>query len=306
MIWLPLMPDRLRLSSALPVTGLRAIASGLDALVCDVWGVLHDGKQAAPAALDCLLRARDAGIAVVLVSNTPKPGPTLQDQLDGFGIYNGQHYDDVATAGGLARTAAIAEGERACYHLGPDRDHAILDGIKGSITGRIEDADYILCTGFVHDDREDPDDYAGLLTAALDRGLAMICANPDLYVHVGEKELPCAGLLAATYAAMGGVVRYFGKPHGAIYDAALDRVANYRGGTIDPRRALAVGDGLMTDILGARRAGLPSLFITSGIHRDATGYDSDRSSADGSALRTLFEDAGVWPDHVMDHLVWED
>jgi HAD superfamily hydrolase (TIGR01459 family) len=262
---------------------------------------LHDGRRSFPAALECLDRVRQAGLAVILVSNSPRPHDATEAQLHGLGIQRNRHFDAVLTAGDLARDAAIAEGGRACYHLGPDRDHAALEGLRGPVVDRLEEAGYILCTGFVEDERETVADYRDLLRRARDLELPMICANPDLIVHRGDDEVPCAGLLAEAYEKLGGVVHYFGKPYGDIYRRALAWIGSHRGHRPPPEKVLGLGDGLETDIRGAHEAGLTSLFITSGIHR--TAFDTEERE-DDAALQALFEERGQWPDWVMDRLQW--
>jgi len=276
------------------IAGLGTLAHGFDALLCDVWGVVHDGIQGFPDALDCLDRWRASGRKVVLVSNSPRPNQSLEAQLRDFGVRKGIHFDGVLSAGELAREAAIAEGPKACYHLGPARDNAIRNGLKGPVVDRLEEADYILCTGFRHDDRETVADYLGLLRQAHARELPLLCANPDLTVHRGADEVPCAGALAAAYEALGGQVRQFGKPYPAIYQRALQMIETA------PDRVIALGDGLDTDIRGARDAGIASVFVTSGIHREAIG-GAERAD---DALNALFATAGVRPDWVIDRLVW--
>lgn len=281
------------------VSGFRDVAPLCDALICDVWGVLHNGKTAFPEALSCLNEIRGRGVPVILVSNSPKPNAAMEDQISAFGILAGQHYDAVLTAGELARSAAVGRMGEQCFHLGPDRDYDILEGLD--LTDSLEDANHILCTGFLHEDEETAEDYRDLFNQALARQLPMICANPDLTVHRGEHEIPCAGLLAEAYAAKGGEVLYFGKPYPEIYRQSLDWIEGRLGALPPLRRVIALGDGLNTDICGVMTAGLTSLFIASGIHRDtidgAAGTDEQR-------LRALFQSRDCWPDWVMDRMMW--
>ncbi len=283
------------------ISGLGEIAPRFKALVADVWGVLHDGTRSFPAALECLKRVRGSGLSVILVSNSPRPHAATEAQVSALGILRGTHFDAVLTAGDLAREAAIAEGDKACYHLGPDRDRTILDGLGGPVVERLEEADYMLCTGLLHDERETAGDYQDILGQARDLGLPMICANPDLMVHRGADEVPCAGALAAAYEEIGGVVRQFGKPCPEIYQRALDWIESHRGTAPQPADVLCVGDGLETDIRGARGAGLASVFITSGIHRDALNH---HAMDDEAALQAFMREALLWPDWVMERLVW--
>jgi HAD superfamily hydrolase (TIGR01459 family) len=283
------------------VAGFRDLAPQCDALICDVWGVLHNGEAAFPDALACLAEIRKGGAPVILVSNSPKPAAAMEGQLSAFGIFAGQHYDAVLTAGELARSAALSRVGELCYHLGPDRDSVTLAGLEGFLTDSIEAADYILCTGLLNEEDETVEDYGDLFRAALSRPRPMICANPDLIVHYGEREIPCAGLLAASYEALGGEVLYFGKPYPEIYRQSLAWIAKLLGRVPSPRRVVALGDGLNTDIRGAQQAGLASAFIASGIHRHG---EDEALDMDDQRLGALFEVQDCWPDWVMGRMVW--
>lgn len=283
------------------VAGFRDLAPQCDALICDVWGVLHNGEAAFPDALACLAEIRKGGAPVILVSNSPKPAAAMEGQLSAYGIFAGQHYDAVLTAGELARSAALSRVGELCYHLGPDRDSVTLEGLEGFLTDSIEAADYILCTGLLNEEDETVEDYGDLFRAALSRPRPMICANPDLIVHYGEREIPCAGLLAASYEALGGEVLYFGKPDPEIYRQSLAWIAKRLGRVPSPRRVVALGDGLNTDIRGAQQAGLASAFIASGIHRHG---EDEALDMDDQRLGALFEVQDCWPDWVMGRMVW--
>lgn len=276
-----------------PLCGLAAVADQFEAVLSDVWGVVHDGQAAFPAAVDCLTRLRDRGAAVILLSNTPRPAPPIHKQLRGFGIEAGRHYDALVTAGDVARHLMIEKFSGArVFHVGTARDLPVFDQVPVTLVADLEQADVIVCTGFWDEDRETAKNYRPLLARAVARGLPFICANPDLIVHRGADVLPCAGAIAVLYEELGGVVHYCGKPHGPVYDRALRVASACLGRKLDRSRVLAIGDGLHTDIQGAKTYGLPALFIASGIHRD--------SWAEGTAL----EQAERAPDWVLERLVW--
>ena len=158
----------------------------------------------------------------------------------------------------------------------------------------LEDAQYVLCTGLRSDETETVDDYEAELRAMLTRGMAMICANPDIVIHRGDTLIYCAGALARRYEELGGRVIYAGKPHPPIYDSALALAERVRGAPVDKRRVLAIGDGMRTDILGATRAGLDALFVTGGIHR-SLHKEALEAPADPIELRRLYDDDEAWP-----------
>jgi HAD superfamily hydrolase (TIGR01459 family) len=263
------------------ITGLSELAPAYDALICDVWGVIHDGHKAHPAAAEALIHFREKHGPVVLLTNAPRRADSVAALCAGYGVPPGC-YDAIVSSGEAARAALAgqsAEGTLPLYYIGPDKDLPLMDGLDLSLTG-IAEASLVMCTGLVDDLTETPDDYADRLVAMRGRNLTMICANPDLVVHRGAQLCYCAGALAKEYEKLGGTVIYYGKPHRPIYDAALAAAGK-------PKKPLAVGDGMFTDLLGANRAGLDVLFIADGVHgEEVEPYTEDH-------LGKLFAKAGV-------------
>ncbi|MCW2308157.1 TIGR01459 family HAD-type hydrolase [Rhodobium gokarnense] len=244
--------------------GLSEIAGRYRGLLCDVWGVVHNGIAAFPAACEALQQFRAGGGAVVLLTNAPRPSGPIYDQLAHVGVPR-DAFDSVVTSGDATQLFFERENVRKVFHLGPDRDLTLYDG-----TGidRVDpgEAELVVCTGLFDDTTETPEDYRDLLAELKAKGLRLVCANPDVVVHRGDTLIWCAGALARDYAAIGGDVTIFGKPHAPIYDAALARLAEVAGADLGKNEVLAIGDGLPTDIAGACDQGLPTLFITGGIH----------------------------------------
>ena len=251
-------------ASAPLVKGLSEIAGRYRGLLCDVWGVVHNGVAAFPTACEALQQFRAGGGSVVLLTNAPRPSGPIYDQLAHVGVPR-DAFDSVVTSGDATKLFFERENVRKVFHLGPDRDLTLYDG-----TGidRVDpgDAELVVCTGLFNDNTETPEDYRGLLAELKEKGLRLVCANPDVVVHRGDDLIWCAGALARDYGAIGGDVTIFGKPHAPIYDAALGRLAEVAGKTLEKEDVLAIGDGLPTDIAGACGQGLPTLFITGGIH----------------------------------------
>ena len=262
------------------ITGLSEIAPGYDALICDVWGVIHDGKAAHPAAAEALKQFREKRGPVVLLTNAPRLTSEVAAQCAQYGVPEGC-YDAIVSSGAAARGELERRGAKGLplYYIGPDKDLPLLNGLGLNFTG-IEQAQIAFCTGLVDDLTETPADYADRLAAMRAKGLTMICANPDLVVHRGAQLCFCAGALAKEYEKLGGEAIYYGKPRRPIYDVALAAL----GGAKKP---LAVGDGLFTDIAGANRAGLDVLFIADGVH----GEEVEPFTA--GHLARLFAKAGV-------------
>ncbi len=273
--------------------GLSRIVGGYDAILCDVWGVLHNGVAAFPAAVDALTRARAAGLPVVLVTNAPRPHPPVIDQLVALGVGRAA-FDAVVTSGDVTRGLVADRAERPVYHLGPERDRPLFDGLPVRFAG-LGEAGAIVATGLFDDETETAEDYRAPLTDARDRGLPLICANPDLVVDRGGRLVPCAGALAALYADLGGEVLMAGKPHAPIYERARAALRAILARDPDRERTLVIGDGARTDLAGGVAQGYPVLFLTGGI-----------SALDGSRadLAALFETAGGTPDHVAADLIW--
>jgi HAD superfamily hydrolase (TIGR01459 family) len=306
------------MSSARPMTaprlivGLSELAPAYDALICDVWGVIHDGHKAHPAAAEALIRFRKTRGPVVLLTNAPRLTSEVAAQCAAYGV-PADCYDAIVSSGGaahdeLARRAAGASAQAGAtkekatlplYYIGPPKDLALMDGLAITRTG-IAEAALALCTGLQDDLTETPEDYADRLAVMRARNLTMICANPDLVVHRGAQLCPCAGALAKDYEKLGGTVIYYGKPHRPIYDAALAAagIAATAANRPTPKKPLAIGDGLFTDILGANRAGLDVLFIADGVH----GKEIEPYSA--PHLEKLFAKAGVTALAASRSLIW--
>lgn len=282
------------------ITGLRSIIARYDLILCDLWGVMHNGINAIPGANDACARAREAGATVMMISNAPRPGPVVAKQIEGYGVPKSA-YDDVVASGDVTREELMARPGAKVFHLGPQRDLPNYEGLDLTLVD-FDHADLIVCSGPFNDADDQPEQYRELLMRAKARSLTLICANPDIVVERGDRLVWCAGALAAIYDEIGGKTIYAGKPHSQIYEIALKRAAKLRGKEIGRKRVLAVGDGLRTDILGAVRNGFDSLFIARGIHAaDLAGEDG---AHDSTKLLKAFADVGATPTGVMREFIW--
>jgi len=264
-----------------------------------VWGVVHNGVTAFPTAGTALAQFRRGGGTVVLISNAPRPGAGVIKSLDRLGVIR-DAYDDIVTSGDLTHDHVSSHPGKAVFHIGPDRDLGIFDGLDVRF-GPLEAADYVICSGLFDDERETPEHYRGLLARMHQRALFMLCANPDLVVERGDSLVYCAGAIADLYAKLGGEVLYAGKPHPPIYMAALAKVAALRGASVPLRRVLAIGDSVRTDLTGATQAGIDCLFVTGGIHAEELG---ERHDPDLDALARIFAEAQLMPTAVTQRLAW--
>ena len=277
----------------LTISGLRDLGPRYDAILCDVWGVVHNGRQHFAAACDALTRFRVGGGVVVLVTNAPRPNAPIRVQLDGLGVPRAA-FDDIVTSGDVTLARIADHGDAPLYHIGPPRDLSLFEILRSS-TGLtppltpLSEASYVVCTGLFEDHAEVPED------------LEFISANPDIIVHVGDKLLYCSGAIAERYERMGGKVVQAGKPFAPIYEQALKLVDARAGKSVARDRVLAIGDGLRTDVKGARDYGLDCLFVTTGIHRDDL---HGNGPMDQNELARLAGEAGARPTAVIPELTW--
>jgi HAD superfamily hydrolase (TIGR01459 family) len=276
------------------------LAQSYDVLLCDVWGVIHNGVMAFTPACDALLRFREHGGTAILITNAPRPGEAVARILDRLAVPR-QAYDAITSSGDTTRGIVASRPGQRVFHLGPQRDVPIFAGLDLTFAP-LESADYVVCSGLFDDTVETPESYRDMLAAMRARSLFMVCANPDIMVERGDTLVYCAGALADAYAALGGQVLYCGKPHAPIYRTALAAAAAARGGGAVPlERVLAIGDSVRTDLKGAAALGIDSLFVTSGIHAEEYG---GRHTPEIEALDGIFAAGGVMPIAVTRGLKW--
>ncbi len=259
---------------------LDRLTGSYDAVLCDVWGVIHNGVSIFPEACAALSRARAAGKAVVLITNSPRPHQGVEEQLGVLGVPD-DAWDRVVTSGDVTRDL-IRSAPRRLFYIGPDRDHAIVDGIDVELVEDFE-ASGVVCTGLFDDENETPEDYAQMLERLRMRDLPFICANPDIIVERGDRLIWCAGALARDYGLLGGRTLIAGKPHRPIYEAAFKAAGEIMGRELERDKALAIGDGVLTDVKGADQYGIDVLFVTDGIHAreygNGQGPEAERLAA---------------------------
>jgi HAD superfamily hydrolase (TIGR01459 family) len=274
------------------IAGLSDIADRYDALICDVWGVVHNGREAYRPACEALVRFAESRGPVVLLSNAPRPARAVMPQLDQFGVPRGA-WQGFVTSGDATRTLLRERAPGPAWVIGPERDAPLFEGIELERSGP-DEAVFIACTGLVDDETETPEDYRQSLTVAAGRGLEMICANPDRVVQRGDQLIYCAGALADLYAGLGGSVVMAGKPYGPVYDQALWEAQRLLGRPLARERVLCVGDGLPTDIKGANNQNLDCLFVLGGIHG---------AELEGNA-QALLDREGLTAAYSLTELVW--
>ena len=257
------------------IQSLSQIGGDYDVLFCDLWGCLHNGKQPYPAAVAALQAFRQGGGKVVLMTNAPRPNQFVIAQLDRMGVPR-DAWDRVVSSGDAAQEALFSGAVgRKVWHIGTRKDDGFFHNIPPDFADAppiarvpLAEAEGIVATGPFDERTETPADYHDRLMQARDRGLPMLCANPDVIVDMGETRIYCAGALAEYYEGLGGTALYFGKPHAPIYDRARRLL------DLGPdARILAVGDGIFTDVKGATDQGIDALFVTGGLAADELGPD---------------------------------
>lgn len=294
------------------ISGLRDVAPAYDTILCDVWGVVHNGRGHFAQACEALTRFRAGGGSVVLVTNAPRPHAPIREQLDRLGVPRAA-FDDIVTSGDVTLALIAAHGNEPLHHIGPARDltlFTILSEQTGLNPPRVAlgEAAYVVCTGLNDDEAETPGDYDAALAQMRARSLDFICANPDIVVHVGDRLQYCSGALARRYEAAGGRVIQAGKPFAPIYERALalaaalpDAAKTAKTPKTTKPRILAIGDGMGTDIKGACGFGLDALFVAGGIHQEevmgAAGIDAVR-------LEAFLQNAESRPKAAIDVLRW--
>src|SRR3954454_22656387 len=278
------------------VERLRDLVGDVDVVLSDIWGVVHNGIEAFPEACEALHRFRRQGGTVVLITNAPRPADSVQRQLRKLEIAD-DSYDAIVRSGGLTRHFVAAHPARKVFWLGPERDNSIYRGLD-PVLAPLEQADYIVCPGLLDDETESAEDYRGMMLLARERGLRLICANPDIVVERGDRLIYCAGAIAELYRELGGEVIFYGKPHRPIYERAMALAGERQGHQIDRRRVLAIGDSVRTDLTGAHGFGIDCLFVTRGIHAEEfEGVDQ----LDPLSVKELF---GHPPRALMRELKW--
>ncbi len=279
---------------AIPIVSTVAeVAAGTRAWLVDIWGVMHNGVAPFRPAAEATAAFRKRGGIVLLVSNAPRPAASVIAQITTIGVPR-DAYDGVVSSGDVCRAMLADWTTRPIHHLGPDRDKPVFEGLPLRFVPA-EQADMVVCTGLLNDDTETAETYRPLLERLLAKRIPMICANPDLTVERGNRVVYCAGAIAGLYEQIGGEVTYAGKPHLPIYDMAFARVSQIAGSTVPREAVMAIGDGLRTDIAGAERAGIRSLFIASGVHVEGGRIDA-------AVLETLFAGARARPVAAMQGL----
>jgi len=275
---------------------LSDLVDGVEVILSDIWGVVHNGLESFPEACEALHTYRQRGGTVILITNAPRPADSVQRQLRKLGVAD-ETYDAIVSSGDLTRSFVADHPGKKMFWIGPDRDSSIHRGLD-AVMAPLEQADYIVCTGLFDDEIESAEDYRAMMLQAREHKLPLICANPDIVVERGDRLIYCAGAVAELYRELGGEVIFYGKPHRPIYERAMALAAERRGKPTPLDRVLAIGDSVRTDLTGALGFGIDCLFLTRGIHSEEfEGIDQ----LDPASVKELF---GHPPRALMRELKW--
>ena len=278
------------------VEQLRGLVNGVEVILSDIWGVVHNGLESFPDACEALHTYRQTGGTVILITNAPRPADSVQRQLRKLGVAD-ETYDAIVSSGDLTRHFVADHPGKKMFWIGPERDSSIYRGLDAAMA-QLEQADYIVCTGLFDDETESAEDYRAMLLQAREHKLPLVCANPDIVVERGDRLIYCAGAIAELYRELGGEVIFYGKPHRPIYERAMALAAERRGRPTSLDRVLAIGDSVRTDLTGALGFGIDCLFLTRGIHSEEfEGIDQ----LDPASVKELF---GHPPRALMRELRW--
>jgi len=278
------------------IENLRELVAGVDVVLSDIWGVVHNGLESFPEACEALHSFRNQGGTVILITNAPRPADSVQRQLRKLEVAD-EIYDAIVSSGDLTRHFVADHPGQKMFWIGPERDNSIYRGLD-PVLSPLEQADYIVCTGLFDDETESAENYRAMLLQARERSLTLVCANPDIVVERGDRLIYCAGAVAELYLELGGEVIFYGKPHRPIYERAVALASERRGHAVELNRVLAIGDSVRTDLAGAQGFGIDCLFVTRGIHSEEfAGIEQ----LDPASVRELF---GHPPRALMRELKW--
>ena len=276
---------------------LSSLAKEYDIILCDVWGVVHNGSALYPEAADALIRFRDGGGSVILVSNASRLGTMVAASLERLGMPL-KAFDVLITSGDITRDYIAKRPDCAVFDIGPGDSVPILEGLDMRFSS-LQQADLAVSSGAFDSADKKLKSLRPVLLDMMSKNLLLLCANPDVLTQLGERRVLCSGAVAQLYANLGGRVHYAGKPQAPIYERALSLAAQLRDEPIPRERVLVIGDSLRTDVAGAVRCGFASLFVWGGIHSTELG-----THPSAVKLASLFAKVQLHPTAVTERLAW--
>ena len=276
---------------SIKINNFSEIFEKYDSIICDIWGVIHNGQELFSSSVDCLYDLKNRGYPIILVSNAPRPGEEIKLILKKMGLKK-NCYDKIITSGDLTQKI-LNDGSlgQNCYHIGPDRDLKIFEGVKVNRVS-FDKSDFIFITGLFNDEEEDENTYLPILKEGKKRKLKLLCANPDIWVQRGSDLIPCAGAISKKYESIGGEVITIGKPFHPIFDEAIKNINSLGKGKFSS--TIVIGDGIDTDIKGANDYKLDSLLTLGGLF---SGQKIDE-------VYKMINNKKVFPTYLIEELIY--
>lgn len=291
------------------------LSRSYDGFIFDQFGVMHNGAVALEGAPELIAKLAGSGKKLGILSNSSKRKEFSLKELPKMG-FNAEHFAAGAvTTSGEEAWHALAAGwsGKTCLWISKADGAGVSDYLDGTGVGLagVEAADFILASGtnVIRDgasvscvDTEQTGDLAPFeqpFARAIERGLPMICANPDFVSPPKPGKLTTyqPGTLAADYEAKGGRVIYFGKPHKEHFEACVAGLG------LPKERVAHVGDSMHHDVVGAVAAGVPVIFVAGGIEHEQLGI-SPGELPSAEALSALCEAFGARPTHTVALARW--
>jgi HAD superfamily hydrolase (TIGR01450 family) len=255
-----------------PQVPLERLLADYDCFLLDAYGVLVDDRGALPGAVEFVIELLQRQKPFMILTNSASRLPEgIAAGLQGLGfplgvehiLSSGMLLPDYFTRHALKEAPCVVMGTEDSEHYVAQAGGRVLpfsDAMAAEVLVIADQAGFDCLDGMNR--------ALNLLVQRLDSGreLTLLLCNPDLIYPMGAGRFGfTAGGLAAMLEALlqerypesnRGFVR-LGKPHAPIFDEALRRLG---GG-----RRVMLGDQLATDILGAQRAGLDSVWVRTGV-----------------------------------------
>ena len=290
------------------IKNFNQIAHNYKAIFCDLWGCIHNGRESFKEGLEALLKFRNSGGYVILVTNAPRPSEFVTGFLDKLGITK-KFYDAIVTSGDATKFS-VQTGDFGydIYHIGPTRDLCFFNSERNSAPNpttinlvSMPKASSIICTGLFNDLTETPENYSDLINFGVKQKLKLLCANPDMKVDFGRKRIWCAGGIAKKYSDAGGKTFYFGKPYSAIYEKAFQKLKLLKK-NVERKNILCIGDGINTDIKGGIMNGFKTLFICGGLSNEELQVFPESPEPQQAILERFLESYNLTPTAAIGYL----
>lgn len=286
--------------------GISDISDSYTGFIIDTWGVLHDSERAFEGALDCLKELKARKKFVMLMSNSELDATQMKQSLKDLGLADNL-YSEILTSGELLSYGLVNQKDsvfesvgKSCYLIGGDRASAFLSNNKVQIVQHLEDASFMLISGWDYLEG-DIANYENLLRDAIRRKIKILCINPDSRALLGTNYKTATINISRRIQELGGVVHMIGKPYKPIFHHAIHILHR---NDIYPGQTVMIGDTMAHDIVGASLVNMDTCLVRSGMH--APIFKNSATAADvNKSLNILVNQFNnVRPTYLVDRLKW--